>query len=72
MTTLTLTKKNLEGVAEAARLMGVKEKEIVERAVLLYLESIRAMVDLEKEFKGWDAISDEALARTDRSLKTIS
>ena len=67
---LTLTKKNERGVAEAARLMGIDKRELVERAVLLYLESIRATLDLEKELRGWDALSDEAFLRMGKTLKS--
>jgi len=40
--------------------------------VLFYLASIKATLDLEKELRAWDTLSDEALARTDRSLKSRS
>lgn len=69
MSALTRTKK-IKGVADAARLMGVNEKELVERAVLLYLESVKAAVDLEKELREWDALSDEAFTRMSKSLKS--
>jgi len=72
MNALTLTKKNIRGIREAARLIGTDEKEILERAVLFYLASIKATLDLEKELRAWDTLSDEALARTDRSLKSRS
>ena len=65
---LTLTKKNARGVREAARLIGVNEKEILERAVLFYLESIRATVDLEKEFRAWEGLSDEAFRTMEKKL----
>lgn len=51
------TQKDLKKVAER---MGIKEKELVDRALLLYLESTKKLLDLEKEFLAWDALSDEA------------
>lgn len=51
------TQKDLKKVAER---MGIKEKELVDRALLLYLENAKKILDLEKEFLAWDALSDEA------------
>lgn len=70
MNTFTLTKKNVRGIREAARLIGTDEKEILERAVILYLNSIKATLDLEKELRGWDALSDETFVRMGKSLKS--
>lgn len=68
MNTFTLTKKNAQGVREAARLIGTDEKEILERAVLFYLESIRTALDLEKELKAWQGLSDEAFWLMEKRL----
>lgn len=51
------TQKDLKKVAER---MGIKEKELVDRALLLYLENAKKLLDLEREFLAWDALSDEA------------
>ncbi len=48
--------------------MGINKKEFIERALLFYLESIRATLDLEKEFQAWDALSDEAFWLMEKRL----
>ncbi len=53
--------KNIQrGLTEIAKRMGVGEKELIDRALLLYLENAKKLLDLEKEFLAWDALSDEA------------
>ena len=68
MNTFTLTKKNARGIREAARLIGTNEKEILERAVLFYLASIKATFDLKKEFRAWEGLSDEAFGLMEKRL----
>lgn len=58
---LVLEKKIRKDVSEFSRRMGIKEKELVDRALLLYLDSIKKILDLENEFTAWDKLSDEAL-----------
>jgi hypothetical protein len=57
----SIIEKNIQkGVREVSRQMGIKEKELVDRALLLYLESAKGILDLEREFRAWDMLSDEA------------
>jgi len=58
---LILEKKIRRDVSEFSRKMGIKEKELVDRALLLYLDSIKKILDMENEFRAWDKLSDEAL-----------
>ena len=51
-----------------SRLLGVKKQEVVDRAVLLYLESMSKYLDLKQEIKQWDLLSDEALNSFEHSL----
>lgn len=56
-----IAEKNMQqGVRDVARMMGIDKKELARRAVLLYLESAKKILDLENEFRAWDALSDEA------------
>ena len=50
-------------IERVAQLTGLSEQEIIDRAVLLYMENFRGMADLEAEMKAWDALSDEALEK---------
>ena len=58
---LILEKKIRRDVSEFSRKMGIKEKELVDRALLLYLDSIKKILDMENEFRAWDKLSDGAL-----------
>ena len=46
--------------------MGVDEKELVKRAILFYLNTIREHVALQKEFDAWDRVSDEAFSSMEK------
>lgn len=58
---ITIEKKIQKGLREVSRQMGMKEKELIDRALLLYIESVKKTLDIEREFKEWDALSDESL-----------
>ncbi|HLD43587.1 MAG TPA: hypothetical protein VJB08_06420 [Candidatus Nanoarchaeia archaeon] len=55
-------------VKEVSRLLGIKKQELVDRAILVYLDSISRHLDLRKEMKAWDQLSDEALLNFEKSL----
>ncbi len=55
-------------VREASKILGLGEGEIVDRAILLYLDNIGKHMELKKEFKEWDQLSDEALRSFERGL----
>lgn len=50
-----------EKIKQAAKALGFEEKKIVERALLFYLNAVKGQMELRREFKEWDALSDEAL-----------
>ena len=55
-------------IKEASKILGLEEEEIVDRAILLYLDNIEKYLELKKEFKEWDKLSDEALESFERKL----
>lgn len=55
-------------IKEASKALGLEDEEIVDRAISLYLDNIEKYVELKKEFKDWDKLSDEALMNFERSL----
>jgi hypothetical protein len=57
-----------EEVEEATRELGIGEGELVDRAVIMFLDSIRKEKGLEKEFNTWEKASDEALENFEQSL----
>ena len=52
----------------ASKRLGFKEQEIVQRALLFYLDSLEKEMDLKQELSEWDSLSDEALLRFENSL----
>lgn len=59
---IAIEKKYQKSISEVSRSMGIREKDLVDRALALYLDSAKKILDVEKEFKAWDALSDESLA----------
>lgn len=57
---INVEKKIKKNISEISRRMGIKEKDLVYRALLLYLEGAKKILDAEKEFESWDVLSDEA------------
>ena len=59
------TKSKLNKVSS---ILGVKDKDVVNRAVLFYLDTISKQLELKKEIDTWDKLSDEALVKFDKSI----
>lgn len=57
MLTNTILDKDIKIASQA---LGISKNDLVNRALVLYLDSVRSTLDLEKEFKGWDELSDES------------
>ncbi len=57
-----------EKINKASTLLGIKERELIDRALLIYLDSIDRYLELKKEMKEWDLLSDEALMNFENSL----
>ena len=52
-----------------SQLTGISQQEIIDRALLLYLDSMSKYLDLRQEMKEWDQLSDEAWEHFERSRK---
>ena len=57
-----------EKVKKASDFLGIEKKELVDRAILVYLDDVKKLIELKKEMKEWDMLRDEALAVFDKSL----
>jgi len=55
-------------INRASLILGIKEKELIDRAILLYLDNISKYLSLKQEMKEWDLLSDEALMNFEKSL----
>ena len=60
-------------IIKILRELGVHEENLIQRAVLFYLDAIQKQVDLKQEMNEWDMLSNEALMNFEESLydKTI-
>lgn len=54
-------------IRRASRIMGVDEQELAQRAMRFYLASIQQEMELEKESRAWEQVSDEALLNMERA-----
>ena len=55
-------------VNEASRILGIGEHEIIDRALLVYLDNMNKYLQLKKEMEAWDVLSDEAFENFEKSL----
>ncbi|MCX6154825.1 MAG: hypothetical protein NT007_11775 [Candidatus Kapabacteria bacterium] len=55
-------------VSNAALSLGFKKQELIERALLVYLDLMKNQIDLNKEFTSLDLLSDEALINFEEQL----
>ena len=68
MTTITLDNDIQNDLEKASKLIGLDEQELVERAIVHYIHSMRDEIELSEEFKAWEQVSDEALLTMEREL----
>ena len=60
-TEIKIPEDTSEKISKASKLLGIEKVELVDRALLLYLDSISKYLELKKEMNEWDLMSDEAL-----------
>ena len=65
---IEISKSISKDVQKASLRLGLNNREIVARALKLYLQGIKASIDLKEEFDDWDKLSDEALSNFEKSL----
>lgn len=63
---IEIPKETSKKVEEASKTLGLEEKELVNRALLIYLDNLQKYLDLKKELKEWDTLSDEAFLNFER------
>jgi len=65
---IELTKDVNRKLSEVSELLDMDKEEIVNRAVLIYLDNTQKYVELKKELMRWDELSDEALNNFERDI----
>lgn len=54
---------------DTSKLLGVNEQAVVDRAIITYLNSLGREIQLKKESRQWDKMSDEAFLDFESSLE---
>ncbi len=55
-------------VQNVSEMLGIPQQEVVDRAILVYLDSLEKFLDFKKELATWDKLSDEAWDNFEKSL----
>lgn len=63
-----VSKDTAEQIAAVAKVLKVKQGDVVGRAIQTYLDTLHQCLDLKKEMKVLDSLSDEALANFEQLL----
>ena len=50
-------------IKTASRVLGVEEAEMMDRAMLFYLDNVENSLAMRNEFNAWESLSDEAWAK---------
>ena len=65
---IEIAKDTSKKVDKVSKLLGIGESQLVESAILLYLDKISKYLNLKKEMNQWDSLSDKALMNFEKSL----
>ena len=65
---IEIPKDTSKKVEKISKILGIEKKQLVDRAILLYLDNISKYLNLKEEFNEWDMLSDEALINFEKSL----
>ena len=63
-----LSKEIVKKINKVSSILGLRNKDIVNRALLFYLDTISKQLELKKEMLAWDMLSDEALVNLDKLI----
>ena len=65
---IELQKDTSRKIDDVSKVLGIKREKLIDRAILVYLDSIHKQIELKREMKEWDQLSDEALLNFEKSL----
>ncbi|MBI2097896.1 MAG: hypothetical protein HYT46_03130 [Candidatus Vogelbacteria bacterium] len=60
---IKLASKINQRVKAASRVLGVGEAEMMNRAMLFYLDNLENSLAMRNEFDAWESLSDEAWSK---------
>jgi hypothetical protein len=55
-------------ITNASSILGFRKQDIIQKALVFYLDSINSQLELKNEFNNWDILSDEALTFFENAL----
>lgn len=53
---------------KVSQVIGIREENLIQRAVLYYLDAIQKQAELIDEMNAWDSLSDEAIMNFEEML----
>lgn len=65
---IELSKGMAKKLNRVSSILGVRDRDVVNRALLFYLDTISKQLELKKEMLAWDELSDEALVKFDKLI----
>ncbi len=65
---LQLSKSIQNKLENASITLGFQQQEIIQRAIVYYLDSIKSKIEFKQELNNFDLLSDEALINFEKSL----
>jgi hypothetical protein len=68
MSTITIDKTIHTDLAKTSKLIGINEREITERALILYLDGLRNLADLKTELHAWQELGLQSLRSVEDML----
>jgi hypothetical protein len=64
---IEIEKETSKKIDRAAKVLGIRKNELVDRAIVVYLDNLSQYIKLKKELKSWESLSDEALTVFEKS-----
>jgi hypothetical protein len=63
---IEISNNTLKKIDDVSKLLGIRKKNLIERALLFYMDSIQKQLELKKEMKMWDKLSDESTPKSQK------
>ena len=65
---IEISDETMELINQVEKILGIRKKELVNRAILVYVDGMSKQIALKNEFGAWDELSDESLDNFEKSL----
>lgn len=66
--TLKISKEMDNKLSEVSKLLNLQKTELINRALVIYLDNLEKYLELKRDQEIWDRLSDEALENFERAL----